>query len=213
MRQAPCIYAAPVQHYRRDVVIPANDTFQYLDRNSRQSSDCAAYNLDSGLVEYCWILASYKGASGWVPVQQMPIIYMYTSALCTYYSKVPTMLVSDDGSPTGCAQLTKDPRNSIAGCFPADAIVYLRTGAVVRMRELKLGDEVAVRTSDGSIGYEPVYAFGHRDDETAGMFVEVTVAAEGSGADGVRTVQVSTWQEVAANGGLAWWGFMSALQQ
>jgi hypothetical protein len=115
----------------------------------------------------------------------------YTSSLCTYYNTVPTLLVSDDGSATGCAQLTRDASDSFLGCFPADSAVYLRNGATAHMRALKVGDEVAVRKPNGSIAYEPVYAFGHRDDDTAAEFVEVTVADEGSGTDGFRTLQVS----------------------
>lgn len=217
MRTAPCIYAPAVQQNRHDVVIPVGDTFQYLDRNSRQSSDCAGYNLSSCWGEFCWVLGSYKGESGWVPVQQLPVFFAFTSKLCTDYNTVPTLLVSDDGSATGCAQLTRDVSNSLLGCFPADSTVYLRNGAAAYMRALKVGDEVAVRKPDGSIGYEPVYAFGHRDDDTAAEFVEVTVADEGSGTDGVRTLQVNmSWRPAATcvqHGGILCQPCINDLQQ
>jgi hypothetical protein len=56
------------------------------------------------------------------------------------------------------------------------------------MRALELGDEVAVRNSDGSVGYEPVYAFGHRDNDTPSSFVEVTVTSALGDVD--RSIQV-----------------------
>jgi hypothetical protein len=43
------------------------------------------------------------------------------------------------------------------------------------MHAVKLGDEVAVRRPDGSVGYEAVYAFGHRDKHTPAQFVDLTL--------------------------------------
>jgi hypothetical protein len=44
-------------------------------------------------------------------------------------------------------------------CFPANATVLLPGGATKRMDELVTGDAVAVRTPDGSLGYQPIYAW------------------------------------------------------
>lgn len=93
---APCSNAPVVQKNGRDVVIKQGDTFRYLDRNSRQSSDCAGYGYDdpvseivflfspvnvTGLPDFCWVMASYKGITGWVQTQEAP--NGFTSALCT----------------------------------------------------------------------------------------------------------------------------------
>jgi hypothetical protein len=44
-------------------------------------------------------------------------------------------------------------------CFPAKATVLLPGGAIKRMDELATGDAVAVRLADGSLGYQPIYAW------------------------------------------------------
>jgi hypothetical protein len=45
------------------------------------------------------------------------------------------------------------------GCFPANATVLLPGSATKRMDELATGDAVAVRLADGSLGYQPIYAW------------------------------------------------------
>jgi hypothetical protein len=181
-------------------------SFTYLDRNSRQSDDCISYNttdpcLDdrtSGpttsasqcdFLSYCWVLGTYNGVTGWLPVQRSRI--GWTSALCTFQVAAasgdqPQLLVSDNGSGTGCAELTVGE-----ACFPADAVVTLRSGATVSLARLEVGDEVAVRAADGSLAYEAVYAFGHRDAQADGHFVELTaVATTASGAAVQHKIQV-----------------------
>jgi hypothetical protein len=46
-----------------------------------------------------------------------------------------------------------------SNCFPANATVLLPGGAIKRMDELATGDAVAVRLADGSMGYQPIYAW------------------------------------------------------
>lgn len=187
MREAPCLTAPAVKRRGQEVVIPPGDTFEYLDRNSRQSGSCASYGfkVDANQTHaFCWVLGEYQGLTGWVPVQRLArdpsTGEAWTSALCTYYGYgrgTPELLVADDGSATGCAELTKDLTDS-TGCFPANAEVTLRGGVTVRMSHLKLGDEVAVRSADGSVTWSAVYAFGHQDDSTPSEFVEITSTAE-----------------------------------
>jgi hypothetical protein len=199
MREAPCSNAPTVKKHGRDLVIPKGAKFEYLDRNSRQSESCATYGLADApgqTAAYCWVLGRYKDITGWVPVQKLEQDKnnrTWTSALCSYLlaseGPKPQLLVSDDGSATGCAQLTRDLAvTPFVACFPADASVMLRGGATVRMSQLQLGDEVAVRTAEGSLAYSAVYAFGHRDDFTPAEFVEVAVTAEG---DATTAIQVS----------------------
>lgn len=127
---------------------------------------------------FCWVMGTYKGVTGWVPVQGFPLYHnAYVDALCGYYTSQlqdvppPSIWVADDGSPTGCAELTP-----VTGCFPADATVLLKSGLAVPLSELQLGDEVAVRLPDGTLGYEAVYAFGHRDRSAQASFVDLQVA-------------------------------------
>ena len=49
--------------------------------------------------------------------------------------------------------------NGSGNCFPGDATVELAGGLTKRMDQLATGDAVAVRLHDGSVGYEPVYAW------------------------------------------------------
>lgn len=199
---APCSNAPVVQKSGRDVVIKQGDTFQYLDRNSRQSTDCAGFGYGDpvtstpikGLPNYCWVLASYKGITGWVQTQEAP--GGSTSALCTkappsFFDRGVIPLVSDDGSATGCAEQTVDLRGETDACFPADATVMLRGGVRVRLSEVALGHEVAVRQADGSLAWEPVYAFGHRDSSKMAEFTELKVVTSlDNGAEVVKAIQV-----------------------
>lgn len=84
-----------------------------------------------------------------------------------------------------------DLRGEADACFPADATVMLRGGVRVRMSELALGDEVAVRRPDGALSWEPVYAFGHRDSVKTAEFVELQmVTPMDGGAEVVKAIQV-----------------------
>jgi hypothetical protein len=195
MREAPCSNAPTVKKHGRDLIMPKGASFEYLDCNSRQSESCATYGLldvPGQTAAYCWVLGRYQGITGWVPVQKLErdeAGFAWTSALCSYLpdSEGPQLLVSDDGSATGCAQLTRDL--AVTSCFPADATVMLRGGATVHMSQLQLDDEVAVRTAEGSVAWSAVYAFGHRDDSTPADFVELAVSAEGAG-DATTAIQV-----------------------
>lgn len=206
MRTAPC-QAAPVSKKGAlDVVVPQGASFTYLDRNSRQSSDCVGYGYPPVDIQvspdYCWVLGSYNGVTGWVPVletgKQDDLFFgeafgFWTSALCTFADatrknvELPRRLVSDDGSPTGCAELTRDLNQGDA-CFPADATVMLRDGTTIQMSELQLGDEVAVRQDNGAVAWEPVYAFGHKDPHTTASYVMLTAVTNASNRQ--YTVQV-----------------------
>lgn len=55
--------------------------------------------------------------------------------------------------------------------------------------------QVAVRRADGSVGYEPVYAFGHADTTTRAEFIELQLKALNSDAE--TAMQVSKAAEAA----------------
>lgn len=63
-------------------------------------------------------------------------------------------------------------------CFPSDATVQSENGDIIRMDELKIGDKVAVAYEDDSIGYEPIYQFGHQSDSSFGMsYIKLSVVS------------------------------------
>jgi len=59
------------------------------------------------------------------------------------------------------------------GCFPAEATVQLSTGKTKRMTELRVGDKVLAAAPNGSLVYQDVYFFGHRDADTEATFVKL----------------------------------------
>lgn len=90
-------------------------------------------------------------------------------------------------------------------CFPSAARVRVRSGAVVRMDELRVGDEVFVGD-----GYSRVFMFTHADAGFRGSFVRLTAggrsvtAAPGhffySGGDVVRVEKVAVGDVVFVDG-------------
>lgn len=108
----------------------------------------------------------------------MPVLNQsngFDDAVCSDFGlrgPLAEALVTDDGlaNSTGCAHGSYS-----SACFPGTSTVQLRSGRVVPMSQLELGDEVAVREADGSLGYQPVYAFGHRDASASAAFVELTM--------------------------------------
>jgi len=62
-------------------------------------------------------------------------------------------------------------------CFPADATVERRDGAVVRLADVAVGDEVRVAPGSGPAAWSPVYMFTHKLARGAHTFVEMTTAA------------------------------------
>jgi hypothetical protein len=64
-----------------------------------------------------------------------------------------------------------------SGCFPGHALALTRDGQPVRMSNIQLGQDVAVRKGDGSIGFEPVYTFGHRDAASFAAYIRLTMSA------------------------------------
>ncbi|KAG6550003.1 hypothetical protein Mapa_008515 [Marchantia paleacea] len=60
------------------------------------------------------------------------------------------------------------------GCFPGDALVQLPGGIPVPMKNLAVGDKVAVwRRKDNAVVYEDIYAFGHKKATAVGVFVRL----------------------------------------
>ncbi|GIL49725.1 hypothetical protein Vafri_5989 [Volvox africanus] len=64
-------------------------------------------------------------------------------------------------------------------CFPAHARVLLRDGSIARMDQLQLGQEVAVRKADGTVGYEPIYAWGHKERNSGPVrYVQIDLSSD-----------------------------------
>lgn len=62
-------------------------------------------------------------------------------------------------------------------CFPGSARVRRADGALVRMRDLGIGDRVEVMREDGTLGFEAIYLFTHNDREADGRFVALRLAS------------------------------------
>ncbi|GIL49727.1 hypothetical protein Vafri_5999 [Volvox africanus] len=66
-----------------------------------------------------------------------------------------------------------------SSCFPAHARVLLRDGSIARMDQLQLGQEVAVRKADGTVGYEPIYAWGHKERNSGPVrYVQIDLSSD-----------------------------------
>lgn len=88
-------------------------------------------------------------------------------------SPTPTPEEGGDDTSTGG---DLDPSPSVdddSECFPGDAEVELASGAMVRMTELRVGDEVAT----GGGAFSPVYVFTHRSATAAMTYVRLTAAS------------------------------------
>ncbi|GBF88795.1 hypothetical protein Rsub_01696 [Raphidocelis subcapitata] len=82
------------------------------------------------------------------------------------------------GEWASCAPLSncgggKGAADGGSGCFPARATVQLPGGRTKRMEELRVGDRVLALASDGTLKYEDVYFFGHRDAASDAAFVRL----------------------------------------
>jgi hypothetical protein len=105
-----------------------------------------------------------------------------------------------------CAQFCDDEGGAcfpycepFVGCFPAEATVRLESGGVKPMQDLAIGDRVQVAGWDGSLRYEDVYMFTHRDRNQSGRAVELALAS------GHRlTLSPRHFVPVAPEGGAPW---------
>lgn len=64
-----------------------------------------------------------------------------------------------------------------SSCFPGTAMVLTASGTEVAMRDLKIGDRVAVMRDDGTIGFDEVYLFTHKDEAVVAECVELRLAS------------------------------------
>ncbi|MFO1072876.1 MAG: hypothetical protein U1E17_15160 [Geminicoccaceae bacterium] len=62
-------------------------------------------------------------------------------------------------------------------CFPGDATVQAEDGSLRRMDELRIGDRVEVVRADGSLGFEDVYLFTHKDGAVTAPYVTLTLGS------------------------------------
>ncbi|KAK7003729.1 GIMAP protein [Biomphalaria glabrata] len=56
-------------------------------------------------------------------------------------------------------------------CFSGDSTVCLSTGEQITLSKLRIGDKVLCRNSNGQLGFETVYMFGHQDAQVFSNFV------------------------------------------
>lgn len=84
---------------------------------------------------------------------------------CCTSSQVCASSCSDEGSECSAYCESK--------CFPADAKVQLENGSVKQMRDVVVGDRVQVIKHDGSVGYDDVYMFTHRDPSVVSSYYRV----------------------------------------
>ncbi|XP_024531827.1 warthog protein 4 isoform X1 [Selaginella moellendorffii] len=68
---------------------------------------------------------------------------------------------------------TPPPPPATPGCFPGDATVQMYNGEIKFVRELNVGDKVAV----GKNIYSDVYGFGHKDADAISKFFQVHSAS------------------------------------
>lgn len=61
-------------------------------------------------------------------------------------------------------------------CFPGDAKVWLASGEVAKLQDLRRGDKVLAVNELGELVYDTVYMFGHREPEAWGRFLVLTTA-------------------------------------
>ena len=64
---------------------------------------------------------------------------------------------------------------SSMSCFPGDAPVTIEGRGEAQMQDVRIGDRVLVARSDGSLGYDDVYFFGHRDRAAVASFVRLAL--------------------------------------
>ncbi|XP_024537580.1 warthog protein 6 [Selaginella moellendorffii] len=78
------------------------------------------------------------------------------------------------------------------GCFPGDAMVHMYSGEMKTMKELKIGDKVAV----GKNSFSDIYAFGHKDLDVVSEFVQVKTEANTLELTAGHFVPVNTKGEI-----------------
>jgi hypothetical protein len=75
------------------------------------------------------------------------------------------------GAGAGAGAATKS-----GGCFPADALVTSMDGRLMRMDQLQQGDQVLSMLPTGSLSWQEVYMFGHKDPHPITPFVTIKAA-------------------------------------
>jgi len=101
--------------------------------------------------------------------------YYFTTQLSRTYTV--------EESPYICtAPLTAAKKKSKSSCFSADSFVQTDAGVNIPISDIVVGDRLQSVAADGSIVYEEVYGFGHKDASTETTFIRVEVkrANEGS---------------------------------
>eukprot|EP00341_Mesodinium_pulex_P016070 CAMPEP_0116946114 /NCGR_PEP_ID=MMETSP0467-20121206/36783_1 /TAXON_ID=283647 /ORGANISM="Mesodinium pulex, Strain SPMC105" /LENGTH=260 /DNA_ID=CAMNT_0004629811 /DNA_START=268 /DNA_END=1051 /DNA_ORIENTATION=- len=62
-------------------------------------------------------------------------------------------------------------RDGCDDCFPAESAVHVEDKGLVRMDELSYGDRVMILKQDGTVGYEDVYLFGHKNYDDSAEYI------------------------------------------
>lgn len=83
-------------------------------------------------------------------------------------------------------------------CFPGDATVRTADGATKPMHDLRIGDRVEVVRADGSLGFEDIYLFTHKDGASTAPYVTLTL-------DSGRSLTLSPRHFLPTAAGTAGW--------
>jgi Hint module len=82
-------------------------------------------------------------------------------------------LTDEEPCTSGCVDIPV----SIDSCFSATATLFVRGKGLVAMKDAEVGDMI-MTTSDGM--FEPLYAFGHRDEGQEATFLKITMDNDNS---------------------------------
>ncbi|KAH9524399.1 hypothetical protein Btru_054430 [Bulinus truncatus] len=80
---------------------------------------------------------------------------------------------SNDINEKTSKKIEEEIKKGGTSCFPGDSCVYLRNGKSVSLNELKIGDQVLTRDSDGYLTFDTVYMFGHQDFNEHTEFITI----------------------------------------
>ena len=144
---------------------------------------------DEGMMAMEWIdpnpnagcSCGFRAAPGTV-VTNAPITPRTTPAPVTLapVSSAPVTAPPVTAAPVTAAPVTPSPsvapsrKRATKFCFPRSAVVETADRGEVSMDDVSLGDKVL--TNNGN--YEPIYSFGHKNEQETGEFVRVSVLAQ-----------------------------------
>lgn len=89
------------------------------------------------------------------------------------YGEMPSLVPPESPSPDFGAG------DAVLECFPSHATVYSRAGKRIYMKDLKIGDEVAVVGKGVGIFYSHVLSFSHADEDAMASYTVIQIYESG----------------------------------